>query len=151
MPESQTPDIVVFDLDGTLALIEHRRHFVNGDRKSWQRFFAACVDDEPNAPVIQLARMLAERRDLTLICFSGRSDEVRAETLAWLDQHVGSDVFSEVRMRRAGDYTPDDELKQSWAKPILERILFTVDDRDKVVAMWRRLGVTCLQVADGDF
>ena len=95
MPESQTPDIVVFDLDGTLALIEHRRHFVNGDRKSWQRFFAACVDDEPNAPVIQLARMLAERRDLTLICFSGRSDEVRAETLAWLDQHVGSDVLIE--------------------------------------------------------
>lgn len=151
MPTASQPNIVVFDLDGTLALIEHRRHFVSGERKSWSRFFAACVDDEPNTPVIRLAQMLAQRDDLTLLCFSGRSDEVRSESQVWLDKHVGEGVFNELRMRRQGDYTPDDELKRAWAKPIADRILFTVDDRDKVVAMWRDLGVTCLQVAEGDF
>lgn len=151
MPTESQPDTVIFDLDGTLALIEHRRHFVTGKRKSWSRFFAACVDDEPNAPVIRLAQMLAQRDELTLLCFSGRSDEVRAESIAWLDEHVGQGVFKELLMRRQGDYTPDDELKRGWAEPMLDRILFTVDDRDKVVAMWRALGVTCLQVADGDF
>jgi hypothetical protein len=38
---------VVFDLDGTLASIEHRRHHL--DRKDWKAFFAACVDDVQSA------------------------------------------------------------------------------------------------------
>ncbi|MCR9277069.1 MAG: hypothetical protein NXH85_03770 [Pseudomonadaceae bacterium] len=151
--EADSRDTVVFDLDGTLALIDHRRYLVRGKKKRWRDFFAACVDDEPNTPVIALARMLRQQSSpkLRLIVFSGRSDEVRSQTLAWLDKHVGTDVFDEIRMRREGDYTPDDDLKRAWAEPIKEKILFSVDDRNKVVRMWRELGITCFQVADGDF
>ena len=48
-----TTPLYIFDLDGTLALIDHRRHFLDdqADPKRWQKFFAACVDDQPNEPV----------------------------------------------------------------------------------------------------
>jgi hypothetical protein len=38
---------VVFDLDGTLALNEHRQHFVDRPvgQKDWRGFFAACDRD----------------------------------------------------------------------------------------------------------
>jgi hypothetical protein len=30
-------------------------------------------------------------------------------------------------------------------------IEYILDDRNQVVEMWRNMGLTCLQVADGDF
>ena len=36
--------------------------------------------------------------------------------------------------------------------PPKPNILFVMDDRDQVVSMWRNeLGLTCFQVAEGDF
>jgi len=31
------------------------------------------------------------------------------------------------------------------------RLVAVFDDRDRVVKMWRDVGVTCFQVADGEF
>lgn len=148
-------DVVIFDLDGTLALIEHRRHLVEGKRQDWTAFYAACIDDEPNLPVI--ATLHAHRAaGHTVMIVSGRSDEVRPQTEAWLFQHVFTDEpgMSPPIMRRAGDYTPDDMLKRQWLGDGTiphERVLCAYDDRDKVVQMWRNAGVACFQVAPGDF
>ena len=54
------------------------------------------------------------------------------------------------------DHTPDDVLKLSWYTEFLsigerERLVCIFDDRNKVVSMWRSLGVTCIQVNYGDF
>ena len=51
-------NIVIADLDGTIADCEHRRNFVTGKNKDWQKFYAACIDDEPNVPVINTLRAL---------------------------------------------------------------------------------------------
>lgn len=40
--------LYIFDLDGTLALIEHRLHFIQGPKKDWRGFFGAVGDDSPN-------------------------------------------------------------------------------------------------------
>jgi hypothetical protein len=50
----------VFDLDGTLADCTHRRHLA--DAGDWDGFFAACVDDVPIAPVIELLLRLWNAR-----------------------------------------------------------------------------------------
>ena len=48
-----TTPLYIFDLDGTIALIDHRRPLLESKSSDrWQKFFAACVDDEPNKPVI---------------------------------------------------------------------------------------------------
>jgi hypothetical protein len=144
-------DVVIFDLDGTLALVEHRHHFIDRRKKDWHGYFAACVDDLPNLPVIAVFNALGLAGFERWIV-SGRSDEVRAETEAWL---AAFGIFSHrLVMRRAGDRSPDDSLKLKWLLDGTlprERIAMVFDDRDKVVAMWRRQGLSCLQVAPGDF
>jgi hypothetical protein len=152
--------LYIFDLDGTLALIEHRRHFVERDRdqQDWPAFFAACGDDVPNKPVIELFDSL-RWRGCELWIFSGRSDEVRDLTIAWLLGHTNSTLRElgegQLMMRRAGDYTPDFELKQQWIDAILPedraRLVMAFDDREQVVQMWRANGICCAQVADGKF
>ena len=114
--------LYIFDLDGTLALIEHRRHFVEGGKKDWPAFFAACVDDVPNEPaVIATYRASWKKAGAELWIWSGRSDEVRKETEAWLRKHNlvsrAPDCFrapESFRMRKAGDHQDDVSLKFGW-------------------------------------
>jgi len=144
--------IVIFDLDGTLALIDHRRHLVECDKPDWPAFFAACDEDQPNVPVIEIFEAL-KAEGHTMWIWSGRSDEVERDTVSWLMFECIE--FDRLMMRPEGDFTPDDELKKSWLKKYFpinkDNLLCVFDDRDKVVKMWRDEGITCLQVAPGDF
>lgn len=137
---------VVFDLDGTIANIEHRRHHL--DRKDRRAFFAACVDDVPNWPVIKAFRAHVGAGHRVEI-WSGRSDEVRRQTLEWLDLRAGIGPSFLTHMRAAGDHTPDVDLKRSWLHALHpdERPDVVYDDRGRVVDMWRSEGVACFQVA----
>lgn len=156
--------LYIFDLDGTLALINHRRHFVERERgeQDWKGFYAACIHDLPNAPVLRVMESLRRFSDVWI--FSGRSDEVRSQTVAWLVQNTSfpSSSFDSafgtediLTMRSNGDYTADDVLKRRWLDAMLDedrkRLVATFDDRDRVVQMWRAAGVTCFQVAPGEF
>jgi hypothetical protein len=152
----QKPNIVIADLDGTIALIDHRRHWLDSDRhpemtvdERWRKFFAECFNDQPNQPVIQTLKAL--RRDGHYIhIFSARSDEVQEQTIDWLEAF--NVPYDHLKMRAAGDFTPDEDLKRQWiAEYDLSMILCVFDDRTKVVNMWRSLGLTCFQVAPGDF
>ena len=151
--------LYIFDLDGTLALIEHRRHFIERERgkQDWTAFYAACGNDAPNEPVIQTMHTLAFFSDVWI--FSGRSDEVRHQTVEWLASNTHFLRYelegSWLTMRRAGDYTPDDELKRGWLRDMLvedrQRLVAVFEDRDRMVKMWRGEGVACFQVAPGEF
>ena len=149
--------LYIFDLDGTLALVDHRRHFVENGAGRWREFYAACMDDKPNVPVIRVLNSLVyAAADIRI--FSGRSDEVQAQTVSWLLAHTAlphREIVSGLRMRKEGDYTPDEVLKKQWldelSKTDRQRLTAVFDDRDKVVAMWRENGVPCFQVAPGDF
>lgn len=146
--------LYIFDLDGTLALTEHRQHLLDGDKPNWDGFFEACVWDEPNTAVIKTMQSLYHS-GCEIWIWSGRSDAVRDKTNAWLSQNDLSYACSFLRMRKDGDFTPDDELKLSWLHELTPqdeaRLVAIFDDRDKVVKMWRENGIPCFQVASGDF
>jgi hypothetical protein len=149
---------VVFDLDGTLALDEHRSHHIRGEQKDYDAFYAACVHDEPNWPAIRTfhAHMFLGHR---VEIWSGRSDKVRPETLRWLEGAFSLVTCLEperylARMRPAGDHRPDVDLKRQWLRAARANgggPDLVYDDRDRVVAMWREEGVSCFQVAPGQF
>ena len=64
------------------------------------------------------------------------------------------DTDFELHMRNADDYRPDDEIKEEFYHNIIDGrfiVDFVLDDRNQVVRKWRELGLTCLQVADGNF
>ena len=153
-------DVVIFDLDGTLALIDDRRALATKDngKMDWDVFFdpANISLDLPNHPVIQMAQTL-HNQGLTVVIFSGRSKATKDATAKWLDDNKVP--FNVMKMRPTGHpwaFMPDDKLKKHWLDDIFpgkqkDRILCIFDDRTKVVNMWRDNGLTCFQVAPGDF
>ena len=148
-------NIVIFDLDGTLALIDKRRDLATKgmmDKMDWDVFFDPDnIDlDLPNQTVIDMANMLHSQGYLIYI-FSGRSDVTKDTTIDWLDKHnVNYDLL---QMRpQSLLYKPDNDLKQMWLDTIgRDRVVMVFDDRNQVVDMWRKNGLTTFQVADGDF
>lgn len=149
-------NIIVFDLDGTLANCEHRLAHILQKPKDWTSFFAACIKDEPIDHMIRIFKAIGatavSHPHYQRWIVSGRSDECREDTEKWLGRHVGS--YDYLIMRKAGDHTDDDVLKISWLNDGTipkERILCVFDDRARVVNAWRSEGIPCYQVAAGDF
>jgi phosphoglycolate phosphatase-like HAD superfamily hydrolase len=146
---------VIFDLDGTLALIDARRtKATKADGKiNWKTFFDPLNIplDLPNAPVIESFKALKSSGFIVGI-FSGRDDISRDATKIWLDQHGIRPDF--MKMRKNGSFTPDDKLKKLWLDDLIQDghdVMCVFDDRDKVVKMWRDNGISCFQVAEGPF
>jgi hypothetical protein len=63
--------------------------------------------------------------------------------------------FDKLVMRdsKTNHFTPDDVLKKDMLDKHVDinDVFLVVDDRDRVVKLWRSLGLTTFQVADGDF
>ena len=145
---------VIFDLDGTRALIDSRRELSLKDngKIDWDVFFDPKMIslDDPNQPVIDMANMLS-KQGYTIMILSGRSDVTYQATIDWLNKH---DIwFDNLIMRPQNHlYKPDNDLKQMWLDSIgKDNVAMVFDDRNQVVDMWRKNGLTCFQVADGDF
>ena len=151
-------DIYIFDLDGTLADIQDRRDYSSNPegKIDWNKFFdPKNIDmDKPNHAVIQTARELNRNFNHYIYIFSGRSSATQDATVKWLEEHKVP--WSKLIMRPLDKLMmPDDELKESWLNDpqIIDRnrVIAVFDDRNKVVKMWRRNGIPCFQVAEGDF
>ena len=137
---------VIFDLDGTIADVRHRVHFVRNGNRDYDSFFAACVDDTPFEHVVKCIDAHDAAGHLVEI-WSARDDMVRPQTEEWLDKHgISPGLLS--HMRAHGDMTEDAKLKRLWlhALPESERPDLVYDDRQRVVDMWREEGIPCFQV-----
>lgn len=137
-----TPRAILVDIDGTVALM--------GDRSPYDE---SCVDkDEPNEPVIRVVRALWKAGHAVVV-MSGRTEGCRDATVDWLEWHLGV-PFAGPFMRAVGDQRKDSivkgELFDAHVRDAYD-VACVLDDRAQVVAMWRSLGLTVLQVADGDF
>ena len=147
---------IIFDLDGTLALIDRRRDLAR--MSNGKINFNILHDpsnihlDEPNPPVVRIAQMFAED-GFNIVIFSGRSDKTATATLSWLTHN--RIPFKKLVMRdsKTNHFTPDDILKKDMLDKFadINDVFLVVDDRNKVVDMWRSLGLTVFQVADGNF
>ena len=166
---------ILFDLDGTLANIDARRDMavgVNG-KMNWDVFFhpSHISFDKPNPQVIKSAQLF-KANGFRIFIFSGRNDRSFHATQQWLKTHnvpfdllvMRPDKFKDESWPVAhGNKAtpkmrgmPDEVLKK---KMLLEfvgdewqsEVFCVFDDRQKVVDMWRDLGITCFQVAPGDF
>lgn len=143
---------ILFDIDGTLADITHRRVYLEAEKPNWAAFNREMGADTPNAPVVELYKTLLQSGKYEIIIVSGRGEEHRKITENWL---IWNEIpFERLIMRAAKDNRADHIIKQDILDQLRaqgKEILFVVDDRDQVVQMWRENGITCLQCAEGNF
>ena len=131
----------IFDIDGTLAKMNGRSPYD----------YTKVSTDVPNHNITMIARLLSQS-GLPIILVSGREDSCRFETVEWLNENLIP--FSYLYMRKAMDTRNDAIVKREIYEEIIKpryNVLAVFDDRNRVVDMWRSLGLTCLQVDYGNF
>lgn len=139
------PKAIICDLDGTLALLGERSPF-DTDK---------AVDDALNTPVANVIEVYAHQTKfpIDLILISGREEKSRKITEDWLKKHKITH-YKALYLRKNDDFRKDYVIKrQIYERHIKDKydVVFVLEDRDQVVKMWREIGLTCFQVAYGDF
>ena len=145
---------IIFDLDGTLADIEDRRQLCTKEngKMDWDKFFDPenIKLDKPNQPIINTLKAFQEA-GYRIAIFSGRSARTEDATHNWLMSHMCH--YDVLKMRPERNFRPDEQLKLEWLNDMnwKDDVEMVFDDRQKVVDMWREIGLTCAQVAPGNF
>jgi len=132
---------VIVDIDGTVATRTNRTPFD----------YSKVLDDAPKPDVIEVISALWHNGH-SLIFVSARDDSCFEDTYAWLSKHCPP--FVSLHMRKSGDTRSDGVVKREIYENIIKPeydVNIVLDDRQKVVDMWRSIGLTCLQVDYGDF
>lgn len=143
---------IIVDIDGTIADLEHRLHYVKRPKKDkdYKSFFAEMHKDTPKKEVIDIIISLS--KDYHIVFLTGRPEKCRSVTTWWLWNHIPESKYSfnwGMLMRPDDDSTPDAELKaQIYEEQIKKRfdVIAVFDDRQSVVDMWRKKGLICFQV-----
>lgn len=145
--------VVVFDIDGTLANSEHRLHHITSDayHQNWEAFYEAMGDDQPIMPMINLL-LTFFFRDWTIVLCTGRPEKYRGLTEKWLERH--GIIVDLLMMRTDGDHRDDNVIKREMLTGLRASGMepyIVIEDRQRVVEMWRAEGITCLQCAAGNY
>ena len=142
-------NIILCDIDGTIADLTHRLHYVNNGNRDWDSFFASVGDDKFRESIWRQVIEDAEANDAVVIFLSGRSDITRNDTEEWLESYVEFKPL--VLMRREFDRRPDTDVKRDiydWHFRDYN-IVRIYDDRPRLVKMWREKGLDCVDCGDG--
>lgn len=134
------PTAIIVDVDGTLAHMNSRSPY--DPTKYHEDTIDEVVRDILNR----------YRSDHAIVVCSGRDDTYSQVTHKWL--HDNDVLFDFLFMRPAGDKREDSIVKQEIYDTHIKdkyKVHFVLDDRNRVVSMWRSNGLKVLQVADGDF
>jgi len=141
------PDCIIVDIDGTLAHMNGRSPY------DYTQVHTDVVDPVV-ADIVRRYRTvdIMEDNPLYVLIVSGRDDNCKDVTRKWLEDN--QIPFDELHMRKTDDKRDDrivkKEIFDTWIKNRYN-VKFVLDDRNRVVEMWRSLGLKVLQVGEGDF
>ena len=140
--------IIICDLDGTLCNCDHRLKFAN--QKNWAEFNKRCIDDTVNSDIANILSNLRSK-ETHIYLVSGRVSKFKDKTTEWL--RLNDIYYDKLLMRGAEDHRPDHVVKREILYNEIDKtkVWFVLDDRKSVVDMWRKSGLRCLQVQEGDF
>lgn len=153
-------EFVIVDIDGTVADLRHRLHFIQGEKKDWDAFYARVSGDFPIESTLSVINLMAHS-GAQLVFVTGRPNKCYLETVNWLERYLPPYATMIRRpmyfFRKNGDFRPDTVVKKEIYENELKAVGITpentvvFEDRSGVVYMWRTLGFICFQVADGDY
>lgn len=147
-PPAHKPDAIICDIDGTIAHMNGRSPYDE----------SKVLEDTVDETILDIIRTYhkhdpMDEEGVNIIFVSGRHDSCEEDTSKWLYKYdIPCDALF---MRKTGDDRKDYIVKREIFDEHIRdnyNVLFVLDDRDRVVSMWRNeLGLKCLQVAEGNF
>lgn len=149
LPVVPSPDVaaplVVLDIDGVLADVRHRLHYLATRPKNWDAFFAAAAKDQVLDVGAEFAKLAAQTHEIVYL--TGRPEHLRAATQSWLDQQLLPP--GRLLMRPAGDRRPSAIVKVHELRRLRRQsaVELLIDDDPSVVEAARAAGFT-VQLAD---
>jgi predicted kinase len=155
--DADLPDAIICDLDGTWALFNSIgksgkatiKHPFAHTRSPYDA--SKSDQDDINEPVREIVEAFYNKGVKVIFC-SGREDCYRPQTEIHIKKY--SKIDYKLFMRSTGDQRKDSIIKNELYDKFIKgkyNVKFVLDDRSQVVSLWRSLGLTCLQVADGNF
>jgi hypothetical protein len=132
---------VIVDIDGTVA--------TRLDRTPYD--YTKVLNDIPKPDVIEVVNSLWKSGH-KIIFVTARDDSCYDDTFEWLRIHCPP--FIKLYMRKSGDNRNDGVVKREIYDELIKQnfdVVCVLDDRQRVVDMWRSIGLTCLQVDYGNF
>lgn len=132
---------ILCDLDGTLAWLNGRSPFS----------YTKCDTDLLNPHIAKILDRFTSTHKIILI--TGRVESCRSQTEKWLKQNKVHFDFLYMKPDAEVSRKDTETKKEIFEKYIRNRynVEFVLEDRDRIVQLWRELGLICLQVAEGAF
>jgi predicted kinase len=148
--DPELPWTIICDLDGTLALF--------GNRRSPYDASYCDIVDEPNPTVLNLLKTYHSGCTYPIVSkihfFSGRENKYRDPTQRFLSIKCGFSLkegYYQLVMRTTGDKRPDEIIKKEFFEEHIRgkfNVFVVIDDRPKVIRMWKSLGLPVFNVGD---
>lgn len=137
-----TPNIILFDIDNTLADMDHRIHYVQRDPIDYEEFEAQAAYDQPIWPTIMTAQAYKKAGKQVWV-WSGRTTNIYDLTAKWLvDNNVPYDQLL-LRSPEVAEREPAELTKLNWLLhgPVpADRVTCAFDDDRNVVRVLRTKG-----------
>lgn len=130
---------IICDMDGTLADIKHR--------SPWDQHL--CEVDGLEQHVKDMVTEYGNA-GFWIIIVSGRFKQHTQRTINWLQKH--NVPFDYLFLREDKDQRPDEVIKREIYETYIEpyyHVVKVIDDRPKVIRMWKELGLDVVDVGDG--
>lgn len=144
---------IIVDIDGTIANCEHRLKYVKTKPRQWKKFLDEAINDTPYTDIIWLVKTL-KAAGCSIVFLTARSEDEKATTKKWIKEIAKIEDYDGLYMRESGDFRDDSVIKLELLENVRNdgHVPFMIlDDRNRVVEMWRNAGIRCLQVREGDF
>lgn len=133
-----TRPLAIIDIDGVVADVRHRLHYLEQRPKNWKRFFADAELDEPHPEGLAVVARLAV--DHELIFLTGRPANLEHATQRWLNANgLGG---HQLVMRPPNDRRPAAVVKRELLTRLAEGrdVGIVVDDDELVIETMRSAG-----------
>jgi hypothetical protein len=152
-------DLLICDIDGTISDATHREHHARA--RNWELFHQHAIEDEPVEAVRCILAAWEAHGHQVVFC-TGRPERYRQATEWWLGEHLrtsgGAPIGDALLMRPNDDKRSDIEVKPAILFDWLEKMQYGIgdiklilEDRDRMVAAWRQMGLPCFQVRPGGY
>ena len=132
------------DVDGTVANLEHRLHFLDRKPKDWENFYKKMDKDSPIQSVIKMVGEYANK-GYTIIILTGRPERYREVTKQWLDKH-NVPYDSLIMKSSADEFLPSHVWKRQQVLNLMDnyQIDLAIDDELRNRTVFEELGIKTL-------